>query len=572
MLKSPENLYNICINVAVADCVSACKLCKKEYRSLPNNVLFDFYYKMFLEKRLCLLAVELSDLEVFSRVLSVKHQRTKFLKSFQSLIDHGTKIPDELISGYIYFCKNKNPEDTLAIGLGLKIGAFFNEGGLFSHSIDVLNFTETMCNKRNRDITTLRMLLDCYHKRIYAESVYCEFEKAANTFRSAQKIITELERFNAVPNLAGLYSNFSLLYFTRSEYDEAFSWSEKALKLLTDDLPPKIIIEVLRQASKSCVVKRKFEPAGLLIKQAVNLASSLYKIDNHPHYSDTLLDYGFYLLNFDSIQESVTIYEKALSIRKEVFEEKNIHIALGLEDLAYALYVNEYSSGRFYSARDNAERSIRIMDRILPKNHLLLASVKRVKALILEEIALDERMNVELQTRYLEEAEQLHSYALALSLQAFGERNVQTAKHYGNLGRLYQSMKRYAEAEAMHLQAIAIKEELLGADDYEVGLSTGHLASLYNYHMKRHRDAERLYLRSIDINVKLFGAAYSGLEYDYRGLVNVYTKLIDVPKMAVYTGKMREWKALRERVGRQDSEGQLAPLRQVVDEFFKMCE
>jgi len=31
------------------------------------------------------------------------------------------------------------------------------------------------------------------------------------------------------------------------------------------------------------------------------------------------------------------------------------------------------------------------MGKVLPANHLLLASVKRVKALILEEIALDER-------------------------------------------------------------------------------------------------------------------------------------------------------------------------------------
>jgi hypothetical protein len=52
----------------------------------------------------------------------------------------------------------------------------------------------------------------------------------------------------------------------------------------------------------------------------------------------------------------------------------------------------------------------------------------------------------------------------------------------------------------MHLKAIAIKEELLGADDYEVGLSIGHLASLYNYHMKKHKKAEKLYLRSIAIS------------------------------------------------------------------------
>lgn len=52
----------------------------------------------------------------------------------------------------------------------------------------------------------------------------------------------------------------------------------------------------------------------------------------------------------------------------------------------------------------------------------------------------------------------------------------------------------------MHLKAIEIKEKLLGQDDYEVGLSVGHLASLYNYHMKEYRKAESLYFRSINIS------------------------------------------------------------------------
>lgn len=61
-------------------------------------------------------------------------------------------------------------------------------------------------------------------------------------------------------------------------------------------------------------------------------------------------------------------------------------------------------------------------------------------------------------------------------------------------------MKRYQEAELMHLKAISIKEKILGPDDYEVGLSVGHLASLYNYHMKEYRKAEQLYIRSITIS------------------------------------------------------------------------
>ncbi|XP_074030648.1 protein interacting with APP tail-1 [Leptinotarsa decemlineata] len=572
MVRTVKKLYDICIDVAVADCITACQFCKKEFRYLPNNVLFDFYHKMFLEKRLCLLAVEFSDLDVFNRVLSVKHQRTKFLKCFQSLIEHGTHIPEEIIKSYLYYCKNADLLDVSVIETGLRIGGFFNEGGLYRCSIEILNITEEICKTRIRDVTTLRMLLDCYHKRIYAESVYCEFDQAAETFKSAQEVVRQLELFNYVPNLAGLYSNYSFLYFLRSEYDEAFTWSQRALKLLNEDLSPRIIIEVLRQASKSCVVKRKFNPAGLLIGQAVILASNLFEIDNHPHFSDTLLDYGFYLLHYDSIQESVKMYERALAIRKDMFQKNNIHIALGHEDLAYALYVNEYSSGRFYKAKENAERSIRIMERILPKDHLLLASVKRVKALILEEIALDEQNDVEIHNSYLQEAEQLHKAALELSFKSFGEKNVQTAKHYGNLGRLYQSMKKYEEAERMHLRAIAIKEELLGSDDYEVGLSTGHLASLYNYHMKRHKDAEQLYLRSIKINLKLFGDAYSGLEYDYRGLINVYSKLMDAQMALHYSYKMAEWKSLREKVKPALHTNKLLPLGELVNEYFCLCE
>ncbi len=35
--------------------------------------------------------------------------------------------------------------------------------------------------------------------------------------------------------------------------------------------------------------------------------------------------------------------------------------------------------------------------------------------------------------------------------------------------------------------------------DYEVALSLGHLASLYNYDMSEYRKAEELYLKSIRI-------------------------------------------------------------------------
>ena len=52
----------------------------------------------------------------------------------------------------------------------------------------------------------------------------------------------------------------------------------------------------------------------------------------------------------------------------------------------------------------------------------------------------------------------------------------------------------------MHIKAISIKEKLLGPEDYEVSLSVGHLASLYNYDMLQLDRAEKLHLRSIGIS------------------------------------------------------------------------
>lgn len=96
----------------------------------------------------------------------------------------------------------------------------------------------------------------------------------------------------------------------------------------------------------------------------------------------------------------------------------------------------------FYYHSNLSQSAISTLDVLLQSKHLQLASAKRVKALILEEIAIDSH-GAPLESDLLKEAEQLHLEALKLSKQVFGEMNVQIAKHYGNLGRLYQTMRKY---------------------------------------------------------------------------------------------------------------------------------
>lgn len=461
------------------------------------------------------------------------------------------------------------------INLGLRLGGFLSDAGWYSESEEVLSACKELCIANNQTPEDWCRTLDCCHKLLHAQAAYCAFDGAAETHQLAIEMIEQLKnaQYNN-SNHAALFAEFSVLFFIRSEYDQAYRWSIEALKHLKPSLPARVIIDVLRQAAKSCVVKREFQKAGLLIREAVYLAREIFDTD-HPKYSDVLIDYGFYLLNYDSIINSVSVYKTALDIRRAIFGKTNLHVALAHEDLAYALYVYEYSSGKFDEASDHAGIAIDIMEKLLPPYHLMLASAKRVKALILEEIAIDNASTPLSEQNLLLKSECLHLSALHLAKTAFGERNVQTAKHYGNLGRLYQSMRKFEEAEAMHLKAIRIKEELLGPEDYEVGLSIGHLASLYNFHMNRYRDAEKLYYRSIAISLKLFGKSYSGLEYDYRGLLHVYNKLDEYEKILEYTDTLNHWKELRDKHAQSedppiDVQKRPQPIANIINVFFSM--
>lgn len=48
------------------------------------------------------------------------------------------------------------------------------------------------------------------------------------------------------------------------------------------------------------------------------------------------------------------------------------------------------------------------------------------------------------------------------------------------------------------------------------------------------------------LGLKLFGESYSGLEYDYKGLCNVYTKLSEAEKLLEYTQVLETWRIIRE--------------------------
>ncbi|XP_035242367.1 amyloid protein-binding protein 2 [Anguilla anguilla] len=539
----PETLYNTAVS-SVVDNYSQSRI-----RSLPENIQFDVYYKLCQQGRLCQLGEEFCELDVFVKVLRASDKRHLLHHCFQALMDHGVKVASVLASSFSLRCACIDASDVRAqeraVQLGFLLGGFLSDAGWHGDAERVFLACLQLCSL-HEEVPHWRRAVECCVRLLHVRNGNCKYHLGEDTFKVAEAYMAKLAERGCRVNRAALYGELCALLFAKSHYDEAYRWCIEAMKEVTaGSLPVRVQVDVLRQASKACVAKREFGKAEQLIKHAVFLAREHFG-QKHPKYSDALLDYGFYLLNVDNICQSVAVYQTALDIRQSVFGGKNFNVALAHEDLAYSSYVHQYSSGKFDNALFHVEHAIDIITHILPEDHLLLASSKRVKALILEEIAID-CYNKEMEGRLLQEAHDLHLSSLRLAKKAFGEFNVQTAKHYGNLGRLYQSMRRFKEAEEMHVKTIQIKEQLLGQEDYEVALSVGHLASLYNYDMNQHEAAEKLYLRSIAIGKKLFGEGYSGLEYDYRGLIRLYGSLGDFEKELEYHDALSGWSRLRER-------------------------
>lgn len=589
---NPDKLYSI----SLFKVVRLNKLFSNKINILPIKLLFDVYYNVMINHNVDL-SFDMFDLEIFNRFINqVKERRNELHQMFQCVIDNGTRM-DRLMS-IMYLFEVKHLKDGTydrrkLFKIGVDLAIFLIEAGWYEESENILNSAISLYSPEEvqNDPNLFLLMFECQCRKLNVYNSNACFEKAKILIHEIDSSIKKHHLNNQQINLAQIYTEFSRFYFMQCDYDESLKWSIRSFEMLNHKCSSFVMIDVLRQLGKICVYKRKFKKAKLLMNQVLVICKNIFNLNEEcvcdesivPHLklAEVFSDYAFYLLNTDVINISIKYSFMGLDIRKRIFsfQDKNCYnllLAQSLEEYAYTSYVYNYNSGRLRDALDNSVLATEIFYKLLPDNHINLASSKKVRALILEEIAID-HPEKEIQNKLLLESKKLHLTALDITKNIFGECNVQTAKLYGNLGRLFQSMKKYDKAEEMHLKAIKIKEQLLGPEDYEVALSIGHLASLYNYDIGLFEKAEQLYLKSIEIGIKLFGEGYSGLEYDYRGLQRVYMFLNDTDKMEKYSVQLLNWQRLRDSISLKTEKMQIENLKakklslsNILDEFHRL--
>ena len=441
------------------------------------------------------------------------------------------------------FCQVSNLNT--AMELGINLGSLLCEAGWFPAASTVYRALVNVARWQEKTEPSFNtVLMESLAYLLHSLSSNYQFEEASTVYHELRQYVS-VKNFTATactssnPNLLShVYKEFSHYHLTKSDYSEAYDWGLEAVKMMTPSIPVKLTVDVFRQASKSCVVMQEFKKAKVLIKNANRLSRDTYG-KSHCKFADCQEDFGFYLVNTDCNTESVESYKNAVEVRRRIFGHDNLQVAAALEGLAFSMYVAKYSTRDFKEARKVAKESLFIRNRLLPHNHFTFASSKRVLALIIEAIAINTNNE-----ETLSKAESYLLDGLQIALFHMGEINVKTSNFYGNLGRLYKYIEKFEEAEEMFLKAINIKECLLGNESQEVALSVSDLATLYNYNMDNLVEAEKLYLRSIKIFTDIFGPGYTGLQYDYTGLSDVYRQTGNQEKLAEYQNKLDEWRLL----------------------------
>ena len=216
--------------------------------------------------------------------------------------------------------------------------------------------------------------------------------------------------------------------------------------------------------------------------------------------------------------EAETLDKRALTIDETVASpDQQLAISFDLERLA-TLYLNE---GRYAEAEPLYKRSLAIRQKALgPNNPDLMTNITsdqvRSAMLVYVTSLADLGVLYYSQGRYAE-AEATDKRALTIRQRLLSPDAIQL----DNLGTLYRVQGRYAEAEPLLKRALTIHEKTLGPNHPDIAIDLNNLALLYRL-QGRYAESLPLYTRALAINEKVLGPDHPDVARSLTGIAEVY--------------------------------------------------
>ncbi len=243
-------------------------------------------------------------------------------------------------------------------------------------------------------------------------------------------------------------------------------------------------------------------------------------------------------------EQAEASYQRALEIRERV-------LPAGHEDLAY-VYNNiaglHYSRGRYAEAERGFDKAFEIWKTTQGPDAPITLKARRNQGMALlrqgraaeAELPLRyslERCRVALGTHRdtassldglsqalssqdrFAEAEPLQLESLAMRTEVLGADHPVVGIGHGNVADLMIRQERWAEAEPYSRKALAILEAAYGSDHNDIATNAFNLALILE-NLGKNEEAERSYRRALEVDTKLFGADSDAAAIDRRYLAD----------------------------------------------------
>lgn len=338
-------------------------------------------------------------------------------------------------------------------------------------------------------------------------------------------------------------NNRALLYTNQSKYEEAEAFHLRALairqRLLSNDHPD--VANSLNNLAGLYRLMGRYDDAEKNYQQALTIMERHYEAD-HPEIATAFNNLGeLYRVQgrYDLAEDYLV---KALTIRKK--QPENSFRAQSLTSLG-VLYVEQ---GKYAKGETVLREALELQKQYLGSNHPDLATTLNdlgtccmhqdklaeaetflTQSLSMREVLADGKLALSLsnlaalyqmQGRYAK-AERLYQQALAIQEQFPGPHKLDLARTLTNLGELYRKAKKYKKAEQRLVQAINIYQEPGQKIHQDMAPVLNNLGLLADE--KRIYDAaEQFYQGSIAVTEHLMGANHPGLIFPLHNLAFLY--------------------------------------------------
>ena len=252
-----------------------------------------------------------------------------------------------------------------------------------------------------------------------------------------------------------------------------------------------IRIQRLESQARAEFERGRYKKAEAILLKALTLADTAHGTE--PYEKAPLLNLLGIVYKYKGEYDNASdAYRKCLRILQR---RSPAEADLSLATLYHNLGGLEHSRGRWALAERYARKGLAIRSQALPPSHPDVAEDLAALAAILHE------------RRKYQEAEALYLQVLTI-FRKLARRQAQykydVAVNLNNLAATYALLGRTAEAEKSYLNALKLKERILGYDHPDVGMTLNNLAALYAQE-KKFKRAERLQLRCLDLFRKTLG-------------------------------------------------------------------